>query len=310
MEKRLVTPPIQGALPVSSTIIAGFDGSDASHEAVRFAVRLGRALPAQVVAVTGYPVPPHVFGKGASDGAEAALVSDAHTEADLTLADLHEDGVSSRLVRPGEPARALIEAADELEGDLIVVGRHHASRLALGSTGDRLIHGAPCPVSIVPASPSQATLQTLAVAYDAGDAARTALEYAARVARSLSARLVLISVVEPFADSRIEKTDDDHQRYRSAVVERADQAADQLRPGLDVEVRTLPGPAGEMLAAACKDDVDLLVAGSRGYGPLRAVLAGSVSRYLADHAPCPLIVVPRQLELMPADTPVSAAAHV
>jgi nucleotide-binding universal stress UspA family protein len=297
---------------LSSTIIAGFDGSDAAHEAVRLAVRLGRALPADVVAVTGYPAPPHVFGKGASDGAEAALVSDAHAEADVTLADLQEEGVSSRLVRPGEPARALIEAADELGADLIVVGRHHGEglgRLALGSTGERLIHGAPCPVSIVPATTVRDRFATIAVGYDASESARTALAYAGRIARSLSARLVIISVVEPFAGSRFETTEDADQRYRSAVVEQADRAAEQLQPGLDVEVRTLPGPAGEMLAAACKDDIDLLVAGSRGYGPLRAVLAGSVSRYLAEHAPCPLIVVPRQLELTPADTPAGSAVE-
>jgi nucleotide-binding universal stress UspA family protein len=295
---------------VSSTIIAGFDGSDASHEAVRFSVRLGRALPADVVAVTGYPVPPPVFGRGAAEGADAALAASARAAADLTLADLHEDGVSSRLVRPGEPARALIEAADELGADLIVVGRHHAAglgRLALGSTGERLIHGAPCPVSIVPATTLRDRLATITVAYDASDAARTALDYAARIARSLSARLILISVVEPFAGTRFETTEDADQRYRSAVVEQADQAAEQLQPGLDVEVRTLPGPAGEMLATACKDDVDLLVVGSRGYGPVRAVLAGSVSRYLAEHAPCPLIVVPRQVQLPSAEAPAASA---
>jgi nucleotide-binding universal stress UspA family protein len=287
-----------------STIIAGFDGSEASREAVRFAVRLGRALPADVVAVTGYPLPPHVLGKGASDGADAALISDIRAEADLTLAELQEDGVSSRLVRPGEPARALIEAADELGADLIAVGTHHPAglgRLSLGSTGERLIHGAPCAVSIVPAKPAHDELRTIAAAYDGSDGARTALEYAARLARSLSARLVLISVVDPFAGSRFETTEEDDRRYRSAVAEEADRAAVELAPELEVEVRTLPGAAGEMLAAACKEDVDLLVAGSRGYGPLRAVLAGSVSRYLADHTPCPMIVVPRQVHSLVAE---------
>jgi nucleotide-binding universal stress UspA family protein len=283
------------------TIIAGYDGSDASRAAIRFAARLGRALPAEVVAVSGYPVPPHVFGKGASDGAEAALAEDARAEADLTLAELQEEGVSSRLVRPGEPARALIEAADELAADLIAVGTHHAAglgRLSLGSTGERLIHGAPCAVSIVPSTPPRGELRTIAVAYDATEGARTALEYAARLARSLSARLVLISVIDPFAGSRFETTEDDDRRYRSAVAAEADRAAEGLAPELDVEVRTVTGVPGEAVAAACKEDVDLLVAGSRGYGPLRAVLAGSVSRYLADHAPCPLIVVPRQVHAL------------
>jgi nucleotide-binding universal stress UspA family protein len=290
---------------VSHTIIAGFDGSEASGEAVRFAALLGRVLPAESVAVTGYPVPSHVFGKGAADAAEAALAADARAEAELTLSRLDEHAVTRREVRAGEPARALIEAADELEADLIVVGTHHAAglgRLALGSTGDRLIHGAPCAVSIVPAKPARDTPSTIAVGFDGSEGARTALAYAARLARSFTSRLALICVVDPFAGGRFETSEEDERRYLSALAEDADRAAEELSGELEVEVRTLPGAAGEMLAAASRDDVDLLVVGSRGYGPLRAVIAGSVSRYLADHAPCPLIVVPRQVPSLVADT--------
>ena len=262
-----------------STIIAGYDGSDASRAAVRFATRLGQTLAADVVAVSGYPVPPHVFGKGASDGTDAALAADARADADRTLAALDEDGVSNRLVRAGEPARALIEAAEELDAAAIAVGTHHAAglgRLSPGSTGARLIHGAPCAVAIVPSTAAQGELRTVAVAYDASEGARTALGLASRLARSLSARLVLISVIDPLAGSRFETTQDDDERYRSAVVAEADQAAQELAPELDVEVRTVTGAPGEAVAAACKE-ADLLVAGSRGYGPLRAVLAGSVT---------------------------------
>ena len=283
---------------MSSTIIAGFDGSDASQAAVRFAARMAEAIGGQVVAVTGYPVPQHVVGKGAADGASASLVSDARAQADLTLAELPQNGIASRIVRPGSPAQALVEAAEELGGDLIVVGTHHSSgpgRLALSTTGDRLIHGAPCPVLIVPAGPSPDRIATIGVAYDDSEAARTTLDYAAGLARALGARLVLISVVEPFAGGRFETTEDDEVRFRNVVAEAADEAAANLAGELDTEVRTLPGPPGEMLAVAAKEGIDLLVAGSRGYGPLQAVLAGSVSRYLAGNAPCPLVVVPRQL---------------
>jgi nucleotide-binding universal stress UspA family protein len=61
----------------------------------------------------------------------------------------------------------------------------------------------------------------------------------------------------------------------------------------DFECRALHGPPGFALAAASASGVDLLVAGSRGYGPLHAVVAGSVSRHLAHHAACPVLVVPR-----------------
>jgi nucleotide-binding universal stress UspA family protein len=289
---------------VSSTIIAGYDGSDAARAAVRFAARLGQALSADVVAVSGYPVPPHVFGKGASDGAEAALAADSRADADLTLSKLDEEGILSRLVRAGEPARALVEAAEELEAGLIAVGTHHAAglgRLSPSSTGGRLVHGAPCSVAIVPADGAGDDLKAVAVAYDAGESARTALGFASRLARSLSARLVLISVIDPLAGTRFETSEEEDRRHRSAMAREAEQAAEELAPELEVEVRTVTGVPGEAVVAACKD-ADLLVAGSRGYGPLRAVLAGSVSRYLADHAPCPLIVVPRQVHA-PWDAP-------
>jgi nucleotide-binding universal stress UspA family protein len=59
-----------------------------------------------------------------------------------------------------------------------------------------------------------------------------------------------------------------------------------------VRVRAVSGLPGPALVEA-GHGVDVLVTGSRGYGPLGSVLLGSVSRYAADHAPCPLLVVPR-----------------
>ena len=294
-----------------STFIAGYDGSDGAREAVRFAVRLAGALGADVHAVTGYAVPRHNFGKGASDGAEAALADDSRAEADLMLADLDEAGLSARSVRPGEPAQALIEAADDADADLIVVGTHEAEglqRLKLGSTAERVVHGAPCAVSIVPAGSSPGELATVAVAYDGREAAQTALQYGVALAQALKARLVLIAAVEP--GTRYEVGQDD-ERYHAAVTDETDAAAKALPAELDVEVRIVSGDAGEAIVASCEDNVDVLVAGSRAYGPLRATLVGAVSHHLARHATCPVIVVPRQMAQIPAvasGAPVSDGA--
>ena len=48
--------------------------------------------------------------------------------------------------------------------------------------------------------------------------------------------------------------------------------------------------------ADAAEGADLLVTGSRGYGPRHSVLVGGVSRYLVDNAPCPVLVVPRVAE--------------
>jgi len=52
------------------------------------------------------------------------------------------------------------------------------------------------------------------------------------------------------------------------------------------------GPAANLIEEAAKR-VDLLVMGSRGYGPIRRVLLGSVSAPVVRHCPCPVLVVPR-----------------
>ena len=52
------------------------------------------------------------------------------------------------------------------------------------------------------------------------------------------------------------------------------------------------GLTGEELAAF-GDEVQLLVVGSRGYGPMKRLILGSTSDYLERHARCSLLVLPR-----------------
>jgi nucleotide-binding universal stress UspA family protein len=73
----------------------------------------------------------------------------------------------------------------------------------------------------------------------------------------------------------------------------------ELAPGVAAEPDVLfNAPADGLVAAA--HGVDLLVMGSRAHGPRRAVLLGSVSRQVAEHAPCPVVIVPRAAAERPA----------
>lgn len=54
---------------------------------------------------------------------------------------------------------------------------------------------------------------------------------------------------------------------------------------------TYGGPREELVGSA--RTLDLLIVGSRNYGPLGRLIHGSVSRYLVGHASCPLLVLPR-----------------
>jgi nucleotide-binding universal stress UspA family protein len=79
------------------------------------------------------------------------------------------------------------------------------------------------------------------------------------------------------------------------VLAELERIAGALRTETWAEAVRLAGEPSEQLALH-SGRLDLLVMGSRGYGPLRAVLAGGVSGRVAREADCPVIVVPRGVD--------------
>jgi nucleotide-binding universal stress UspA family protein len=79
---------------------------------------------------------------------------------------------------------------------------------------------------------------------------------------------------------------------QEALQQRLARATSAIPDGLHAEARLLTGDPAEALVGE-SETLDVLVAGSRGYGPMRAVLLGSVSRALVRAAACPVVVSPR-----------------
>ena len=268
---------------MSASYIIGYDGSDAAQAAIDFAAVLAEATDASLTAVSAYPPIPRVYAPGAADGADAQLTALAEADAALAMAELHDPAVAKRLLRPGSPPKALIDAADDESATMIVVGATHRGplgRISPGSTAERLLHGAPCPVAVVPATSDDAEVKTIAVAYDGGAESEAAVTCAAELAESLDASLELVGVetlvvmAGPVAvGAGLQQQF--HENLEQQLGERAAAAG--------ATWRLLTGSAGSSLAGVSAE-FDLMVAGSRGYGPLRAVLMGTVSRQLVDHA--------------------------
>jgi nucleotide-binding universal stress UspA family protein len=119
------------------SIVVGTDGSDTANEAVRQAVELAKAVGAELLVVSAFV--------GASEDA-APLLSDAVAAAEAA-------GVPVQTFpRPGDPADAILDVAEERDADLIVVGNKGTSgarRFLLGSVPNRVSHHAPCSVLII-----------------------------------------------------------------------------------------------------------------------------------------------------------------
>jgi nucleotide-binding universal stress UspA family protein len=137
-------------------IVVGIDGSDASKDALRWAVEDARARGAEVVALHAYEVPvPTLDAAPATPVDLPGLVAEAHDDAQQFVTKVVAEVIGpvvsvdvAPIAVEDEPARALVDASRD--ADLLVVGSHgHGlSGLLLGSVSLECAQHAACPVVI------------------------------------------------------------------------------------------------------------------------------------------------------------------
>jgi nucleotide-binding universal stress UspA family protein len=144
---------------VFRSIVVGTDGSETARTAVDAAVELARLTGATLQVVSAYePVPNQRLRQAARRvPGDLQWMVNPREEVDATLAQAAErageGGVDAQtFVREGDPADAILDVAEELGADLIVVGNKGmtgARRFLLGSVPNRISHHAPCAVMII-----------------------------------------------------------------------------------------------------------------------------------------------------------------
>jgi len=263
------------------------------------------------------------FGAAAARFATAPLVvasvqaSAAHRSDDKSgeLARLHTDLARNAglEVRPrvaqgttaADVARELQRAVDDEHADLVVVGasrRGAIGRVAPGATAQRMINGCRRPVVVVPHGHDPPTrLSTIGVAFVPTSEGRRALRVAAAIARIAGARLRVLTALKPTlgAGASAGPAKEAAESHRAELETVVSAAIGELGDGIRIESEVLvDDPAHALLGLT--GHLDLLVMGSRGYGPMRGVLVGSVSRRVTAMAACPVLVVPRASAAVPS----------
>jgi nucleotide-binding universal stress UspA family protein len=266
---------------------------------------LGRALAGlsdlPLALVTSYP---RESRAGLVSGDHAMAVRQAVREQLERVAEtLEADHHVPVLVRAGSAGQVLYDVAEHYDAAAVVVGSSHhgtVGRVLMGDVAGGLLHGAPCPVAVAPRGYSAPAdgLRRIGVAFTDTPEGRQALVRAAELAQRCGGSIHSFTAVEPVEWTTpaavpgwappVDLIDSSRIRAQRS----ADMALELLPSGLTATSEVVDGPPLRALTEASAT-LDLLVCGSRGYGGLRSVMVGGVSRGLAHHAHCPLLVVRR-----------------
>jgi nucleotide-binding universal stress UspA family protein len=296
-------------------VLVGVDGTPSGRDAVVLARALAAADDADIVLVGAYTDPLLPFPPG--------LRRDSHLARDverLLLAVREELAPSARTHVKADlsPGRALCHVIPDEHADLLVLGssRRVADGCAgVGRTGRQALHGAGCAIALaahgIAARESDFSLRRIVVGVDRSPEADAALTLACSLADAAGARLTAVSVV----DDRLPATmapagmavelvqwDELVGTHREQTERLLAELAERM-PALETELR-VGEPAEELAAAAA--DADLLVVGSRRWGPFSRLVVGSTGEELVREAPCSLLLVPRPAEAK-AGAPAVAA---
>jgi nucleotide-binding universal stress UspA family protein len=211
-------------------------------------------------------------------------------------------------VRLGLSSEALLEAIQEHDPDLVVLGtRGHTGlkHLLLGSTAERVVQHSPCPVLTI--HPGDVDLhrrmRTILIPTDFSAESVLAHAPALRLIQPREgARIILLNVYHLPYEYTVYGTIPTALNFREDVQakseERLEELAAPLRAeGVDIETVTTEGyPPEVIVEEAAMRNVDLIAMGTHGRSGIAHLLLGSTTRRVVQLAPCPVLTMRRQDE--------------
>lgn len=188
----------------------------------------------------------------------------------------------------------LHQQAERQHADLLVVGscsRGVFGRAMLGDDTRDALNGAPCAVAVAANGYAEKLdpIKVVGVAYNGSPESEAALDFARTLAASTGASIKALEVVSL---PSVAYTGIMAPAIGESIDVMLNTATTRMSALPDVDGKAVYGLPGEELATF-SSAVDLLVVGSRSYGPVKRLVLGSTSEHLARHGRCSLLVLPR-----------------
>jgi nucleotide-binding universal stress UspA family protein len=288
-----------------SHILCAIDFSEESRPALAQAAAFARSHGAALTLLHVFvdrPVvesPPTVL----TDQDRTRLAARLREFAAATTPDLPADFRVRQAVFAHE---AILEAIDDIDADLLVMGTHGRSgfrHLLMGSVTEKVIRRAPCPTLIVPpaaaggGTPELIARRQILCAVDFSPGSLAALAQALNVAQETGARLLVVHAVElppvvPDIPPAANLSAVAAQLEADARRRLYDLIPEAARAYCTVEIAVVEGRAHrEILRTATDRKADLIVMGVQGRDALDLLLFGSTTHHVLRAAPCPVLVV-------------------
>lgn len=289
-----------------SRILVAFDGSENSFEACDMAYILAKGHNSEVILAEALPTM-GIFSMPLREEYYAKLENNARATIEKAATSISRRGVKSRskiLHARTSIADSIIECSENEKCDIIVAGTRGLGgfrRMLMGSVSTDLVNRATCPVLVVRTSPEskQVQLAKLLVATDGSTTALKAVTEAVSIADSVRAELSIVNVVylSPLAySSGVQGTIDrvlrELREEGERIVSEGKQIAEER--GIKADARMIDSghsPVVAITELADKNEIDLIVLGTRGLGGFQKLVLGSVANGIVHYSKCSVMVV-------------------
>ena len=299
-------------------ILCPIDFSDFSRRAFDHAVAIARWYESTITLLhVCAVVPVAAYAPGSGVLPSAALTPEDRDALLAAMKRFAEGEARTKVpiefdIVEGSTAAAILEKADAMPADLLVMGTHGRSgfeRFVLGSVTEKVLRKAASPVltvpkglpDVVPAPP--VLFKQIVCATDFSDCSMHALNYAISLAKEADAHLTVVHVIElpPDVPREVHETvlagprslreyialaeEDRRARLKDAI-------PDAVRAYCTVDTVLATGsPYREILRVAEEQKAELLVIGIHGRGAVDRLLFGSTAQHLVRQASCPVLTL-------------------
>ncbi len=296
-------------------ILCATDFSDFSNRTVNYGTALANEFDSKLFVCHVIDLSSvAIYGEFQLDpvGLQDRIMNDAHEQLQELIGGQQIDW--EPLISVGHAADEISRIVEEQDMDLVISatrGRSGLKRLILGSVTERLMRTLSCPLLVVQgpdkafaaSDDQEVNMKSILIGCDFSPDSEVAFEHGLSLAQEFQSELHLAHVVETSIYQQLHKTESPveeelQQEIQTRLIKKLqDMVPEEARNWCKPQTSLLDGhPYEELVKYAEKNNIDMIVLGTRGHGLVKSLLIGSTTDRVVRNAPCPVLSVSQKVQ--------------